>query len=88
MRVPTVLRERGFEVRIYTLDHPLPHVYVAKAGAIVRIDLTTHQATDIVGSISDREVKRAERLVAQNAKLLKEHWERIHGRRRSKRNRS
>jgi hypothetical protein len=28
--VPTVLRERGFEVRIYTLDHPPPHVHVAK----------------------------------------------------------
>ena len=31
--MPTVLREQGFEVRIYTLDHPPPHVHVAKAGA-------------------------------------------------------
>ena len=83
-----MLRERGFQVRIYTLDHPPPHVHVAKAGAIVRIDLTTHQATEIVGSISDHEVKAAERLVAQNATLLKEHWEKIHGHRRGKRNRS
>jgi hypothetical protein len=86
--VPTVLRERGFEVRIYTLDHPPPHVHVAKAGAIVKIDLTTHQATEIVGSISDHDVKGAEKLVAQNAALLKEHWEKIHGRRHSKRERS
>ena len=55
--MPTVLREDGFEVRIYTFDHPPPHVHVAKAGAIVRIDLSTHAATEIVGTISDRDVK-------------------------------
>jgi hypothetical protein len=26
--MPTVVREAGFEVRIYTLDHPPPHVHV------------------------------------------------------------
>jgi pterin-4a-carbinolamine dehydratase len=81
------VRERGFEVRIYTLDHPPPHVHVAKAGAIVKIDLSTHQVTEIVGSISDHDVKIAERLVAQNATLLKEQWEKIHGR-HTKRKRS
>jgi Domain of unknown function (DUF4160) len=86
--VPTVLRDRGFEVRIYTLDHPPPHVHVAKAGAIVKIDLATHQATEIVGSISDHDVKSAERLVAKNVVLLKGYWEKIHGRRDSKRKRS
>jgi len=77
--VPTVIREEGFEVRIYTLDHPPPHVHVAKAGAIVRIDLATHEVTEIVGDISDRDVKRAERLVARHAKQLKEEWATIHG---------
>lgn len=74
--------------RIYTLDHPPPHVHVAKAGAIVKIDLSTHQANEIVGSISDHEVKVAERLVEQNATLLNKHWEKLHGRRHSKRKRS
>lgn len=78
--MPTILREEGFEVRIYTLDHPPPHVHVAKAGAIVRIDLATHEATEIVGAISDRDVKRAEQLVVQHAKRLKAAWMRIHGR--------
>jgi len=77
--MPTVIREDGFEVRIYTFDHPPSHVHVAKAGAIVRIDLTTHVVTEIVGSISDRDVKRAERLVARHAKRLKEEWTKIHG---------
>ena len=78
--MPTVLREEGFEVRIYTLDHPPPHVHVAKAGAIVRIDLATRAVTEIVGTISDRDVKRAERLVALHGRHLMEEWTRIHGR--------
>ena len=77
--MPTVIREDGFEVRIYTFDHPPPHVHVAKAGAIVRIDLATHSVTEIVGAISDRDVKRAERLVARHAKQLKQEWAKIHG---------
>jgi hypothetical protein len=36
--MPTVLRDEGFEVRIYTSDHPPPHVHVAKAGAIAARD--------------------------------------------------
>ena len=78
--MPTVLREQGFEVRIYTFDHPPAHVHVAKAGAIVRIELATRTATEIVGAISDRDVKRAEQMVSRHARRLKEEWERIHGR--------
>ena len=78
--MPTVVREAGFEVRIYTFDHPPPHVHVAKAGAIVKINLSTHHAVEIVGSISDRDVKRAERLVARHAHVLRLEWEKVHGR--------
>ncbi|MGH9371539.1 MAG: DUF4160 domain-containing protein [Vicinamibacterales bacterium] len=77
--MPTVIREAGFEVRIYTFDHPPPHVHVWKAGAVVKIDLATQEAVEIVGAISDREIKRAERLVARNAAWLKREWVRIHG---------
>jgi hypothetical protein len=45
----------------------------------VRIDLATHTVTEIVGTISDRDVKRAERLVAKHANRLKEEWTKIHG---------
>jgi hypothetical protein len=62
--MPTVFREAGFEVRIYTLDHPPPHVHVWKAGAVVKIDLSTHEAVEIIGGISDKEVNRAESFVA------------------------
>jgi hypothetical protein len=86
--VPTLIRAEGFEVRIYTLDHPPPHVHVAKAGAVIKIDLSTCQVVEIVGTISDRDVKRAEALVGANAKFLREEWTKIHGKPRTDRKRS
>lgn len=86
--MPTLIREDGFEVRIYTLDHPPSHVHVAKAGAVVKIDLSTHHAIEIVGSISDRDVKRAEQLVVRHAQFLKQEWEKLHGGRERNRKRS
>ena len=79
--MPTLIREGGFEVRIYTLDHPPPHVHVARAGGLVKIELATHQVREIVGRISDHDVRRAERLVAKHAEFLKAEWERLHARR-------
>ena len=78
--MPTILREAGFEVRIYTLDHPPPHVHVQKAGAVLKMDLATAQVVRIVGAVSDRDVKRAEQIVAKHAVVLKETWRKLHGR--------
>ena len=43
--------------------------------------LATHHAIEIVGAIADRDVRRAERLVAQHADLLRSEWEKRHARR-------
>lgn len=51
--MPTVIREAGFEVRIYTLNHPPRHVHVWRAGAFVKTDLATHEVIEVVGEISD-----------------------------------
>lgn len=48
----------------------------------MKIDLATHQAIEIVGAISDRDVRRAERLVARNTQFLKVEWEKLHAQRR------
>ena len=48
-------------------------------GEVVNVDLTMHEAIEIVGAISDRDIQRAERLVAGNAVRLKREWTRIHG---------
>jgi hypothetical protein len=54
---------------------------VAKAGAILKMDLSTHHVIEIVGTIADRDVKGAERLVARNAGFLRLEWERVHAHR-------
>ena len=77
--MPTFVRRGGFEIRIYTLDHPPPHVHVFKAGAILKVDLSTCLVTEIVGAISDRDVRRAEQLVAEHAEGLRQEWGRLHG---------
>jgi hypothetical protein len=77
--VSTVLREAGFEVRIYTRDHPPAHVHVAKAGAIIEVDLATCEALEILGKISDHGVRPAERLVKKHAATLFAEWSTFHG---------
>ena len=77
--MPTLVRRDGFEIRIYTLDHPPPHVHAFKAGAVLKIDLSTCMVTEIVGDISDRDVGRAERLVADHAQMLLLEWTKLHG---------
>ena len=46
---------------------------------MVKIELATHEAVEIISAISDRDVKRAEHLVARNAERLKREWMKIHG---------
>jgi hypothetical protein len=77
--MPTIVREAGFDIRIYTLDHPPPHVHVERAGTILKINLATAKVVRIVGTISDRDIGRAERLVAKHSSALKEAWRRLHG---------
>jgi hypothetical protein len=43
---------------IGSIRRPLPHEHVRKAGAVLKIDLGTHQAVEVVGEISDRDVSR------------------------------
>ena len=83
--MPTLVREDGFEVRIYTSDHAPPHVHIEKAGAIMKIDLATSEVMEIVGTISDRDVKRAERLVAKQSLFLNAEWIKLHGNQRTDR---
>lgn len=77
--MPTIVRKDGFKLRVYTHDHPPPHVHVAKAGATVTIDLITGFATRIQGDISDEDVRRAELLVGEHETRLYNAWVKIHG---------
>jgi Domain of unknown function (DUF4160) len=63
---------------IGSIRHPPRHVHVWNAGAVAKIDLATLKAVEVVGEISDRDISRAERLVARNSARLRREWARLH----------
>jgi hypothetical protein len=77
--MPTVIREGGFEVRMFYDDHPPPHAHVVKAGSEVRVNLITFDVIDIKGNISRNDVRKARRLVWRRAEFLRKEWARFHG---------
>lgn len=80
--MPTVLRQNGFEIIIYTADHTPIHVDVKKAGAVLVVNVG---AEDEAPSIRENkemkrnEVSRALKLVAANQAYLIQQWREIHG---------
>jgi Domain of unknown function (DUF4160) len=77
--MPTVIREGGFEVRMFYDDHPPPHAHVVKAGAEVRVNLLTAWAMKIKGKVSRSDMRKAERLVLKHRETLLKIWEELHG---------
>jgi serine phosphatase RsbU (regulator of sigma subunit) len=49
--MPTIIRERGFEVMIYPNDHRPPHVHVWKAGKEARV--VRLERGDILAVVTD-----------------------------------
>ena len=79
--MPTVLRQDGFDVMIYTDDHPPAHVHVFRAGEEVVINLgdevTKPEIREDKG-MSNRGMRHALRIVAENQLFLLGEWRRIH----------
>ena len=69
--MPTLIREAGFEVESGTLDHPPPHVHVARL--VPREDRFTHHAREIVGAIADRTSARRT-TCARHTDFLRLEW--------------
>jgi Domain of unknown function (DUF4160) len=83
--VPTVHRERGFDVRIYLppREREPPHVHVVKKGfGEVKIHLGTKRDPphiERIFGLRDADVTTAYRIVlAHQARLLRE-WRKYHG---------
>jgi hypothetical protein len=76
--MPTVLRERGFEFRIFTSDHPPAHVHAFKAEAEVVIILTDLSVREAVGA-SEREISTGLEIATAHRAHLLAKWEEIHG---------
>ena len=74
---PTIVREQGFRVVIYTHDHQPPHVHVQKAGEEVRVFLSPVALWD--GDMKPRETRKAVAIVEANRDTLLVRWYEIHG---------
>lgn len=79
--MPTVLRQNGFSVRIYTNDHEPAHVHVIKDKGEVKINLigTEDKPTIVkVWNMSNKDVVKAHALVMAHQTILIKSWEKIH----------
>jgi hypothetical protein len=75
--MPTIIRERGFQIMIYLNDHTPPHVHAWKAGAEARIGLIPVALWD--GDLSPSDSRQAMAIVEANRDTLLAKWMEIHG---------
>lgn len=72
--MPTVLRVAGFSFYFYAGDHEPAHVHVANGDGVAIIDIATGCVRQKLGSIRDKDVRRAEVLVAEHRDDLQSAW--------------
>ena len=75
--MPTILRQDGFAVMIYTHDHLPQHVHLFKAEGEVIINLLDVSVRAIY-DMKAANVRRALEVVAEHREFLLAEWERIH----------
>ena len=80
--MPTVIRQRGFEIAVRPRDHGPPHVHVLHGGEEVVILLGVGDIVPRVREnrgMRERNVRKAMDIItANNDEFLKE-WRKIHG---------
>ena len=75
--MPTILRSEGLRVVIYPNDHPPAHVHVIGPDWEVVINLIGLEVREVI-DCSDRDARRALRLVSENRVTLLNAWRRVH----------
>ena len=80
--MPTILRQDGFEIMVFTNDHRPAHVHVFKAGSEVVIHLGTATAPPRVRiniGMTRADERRALSIVGEHQAELLVKWRCIHG---------
>ncbi|MCY7272298.1 MAG: DUF4160 domain-containing protein [Phormidesmis sp. CAN_BIN44] len=80
--MPTLLRQDGFDIRVYFDDHDPPHVHVFKAGGQAKIELGRLDVLPsliLVQGMSVKDAKAAISIVTEHQTYLLEKWEEYHG---------
>ena len=79
--MPTVLRQRGFDIRIRTDDHDPPHVHILNGGEEIVILLAVGFDDPKIREnrgMSRPNIRRAMDLVNDNNEALLIEWRKIH----------
>ena len=80
--MPTVLRQRGFDVAIRHRDHGPPHVHVLHSGEEVVILLGVGDIVPRVREnrgMRERNVRKAMDIVTANNEMFLKEWQEIYG---------
>jgi hypothetical protein len=81
--LPIVHSEGGIVFRVYSNDHPPPHVHAINRDGAAKIELgDEHSPARVVrvdGPMRDREVLKAVRVVEREWRMLLNAWRRVHG---------
>lgn len=76
--MPTIHRQDGFAVMIYTDDHLPAHVHVWKAEGEVVVNLDDGSIREI-NDMGRRDVRWAVEIVEENQESFRRRWREIHG---------
>ncbi len=80
--MPTLIRQDGFDIRMYFDEHIPPHVHVFKAGGQAKIEIGNPEQLPSLISVqgmSAKDAKRAIEIVTEHQDKLLEQWEEFHG---------
>jgi hypothetical protein len=80
--MPTVFRQEGFAIDVYTFDHEQAHVHIWKAGKEIVIDLGESAEAPSIrenNGMKKNEVRKAYSLVEKNLVYLRQRWREFHG---------
>ena len=77
--MPEIFREQGFKVVIFYDDHEPAHVHVFKGSGQLRVQIKDASLLSVKGDISNKEIKKALKLIEANQATLLKIWNEIHG---------
>ena len=77
--MPTIIRQNGFSIMIYTKDHEPMHVHVWYQGNMAIIEFEDEISIRENVGLSRRQLKQAIEIVVENRELLIDEWEKIYG---------
>ncbi len=76
--MPTILRQEGFDIRIWTNDYEPPHVHVFKDDGQAKVEIDSDEVVR-VWNMRRPDVRRAETIVRDHRQEFLEAWRQIHG---------